>query len=58
MEHYAVAMLAELRWYGKKFTSADDVEPVICYDENGELFANNEAVKGAASLWMVEFGAR
>lgn len=53
--HRAVQQLASLNWYGKEFVSATDAKPVLCYDENGEIFSNAEAGQGEASLWMVEF---
>ena len=53
--HPAGGMLQKLRWHGKTFNSLSDAEPMVCRDEDGELFSNLEAGKGAASLWMVEF---
>lgn len=53
--HKMNGMLAAARWYGKFFDSIDDVSPIVCYDEDGNLFSNNELSKGGASLWDVEF---
>lgn len=46
--------LKALKWYGKTFNSRLDVKPLMCYDEQGNLFSS-QAMKGEASLWMVEF---
>jgi len=48
-------MLKAARWFGKVFKSVDDVDPIVCYDEDGNLFSNNELSLGGASLWDVEF---
>ena len=46
--------LQALRWYGKTFHSRLDAKPLICRDEQGNLFSS-QAMKGEASLWMIEF---
>ncbi|SHN46500.1 DUF4334 domain-containing protein [Cryptosporangium aurantiacum] len=43
------------RWYGKRFDSLTDVAPLVCRDDEGNLFDNREMAKGGASLWTVEF---
>ncbi|GIF02042.1 DUF4334 domain-containing protein [Paractinoplanes rishiriensis] len=53
--HRFEGRLAAMRWYGKTFTSQAEVVPLLCRDAQGELYANTEAAKGGASLWMVEF---
>jgi hypothetical protein len=47
--------LISTRWYGKTFVSPTDAKPLMCYDENGELFSNTRLGNGEASLWPVEF---
>ncbi|GAA0448280.1 hypothetical protein Ade02nite_60960 [Paractinoplanes deccanensis] len=53
--HSFEGQLERARWHGKTFASLTEVTPLVCRDENGELFANEEMAKGGASLWMVEF---
>jgi hypothetical protein len=53
--HCGSPLLKEIRWYGKRFHSRLEVEPAICTDDDGNLFANTAASNGDASLWMVEF---
>lgn len=53
--HKMNGMLAGARWYGKFFDSVDEVEPIVCYDADGNLFSNHELSLGGASLWDVEF---
>jgi len=53
--HKMNGMLKAARWFGKVFKSVDDVDPIVCYDEDGNLFSNNELSLGGASLWDVEF---
>ncbi|MEV1007308.1 DUF4334 domain-containing protein [Streptomyces sp. NPDC049881] len=53
--HALNGTLACCRWYGKSFNSLSDAKPLICYDENGELFSNVALGRGEASLWNVEF---
>ncbi|NED61131.1 DUF4334 domain-containing protein, partial [Streptomyces sp. SID10244] len=48
-------LLDKAGWFGKTFTSRSDVQPLMCRDENGDLFSNTELGKGEASLWAVEF---
>lgn len=53
--HKMNGLLKAARWYGKVFNSVDDVDPIVCYDDDGNLFSNNELSRGGASLWDVEF---
>lgn len=53
--HKMNGMLQSARWYGKFFDSVDDVEPIVCYDDDGNLFSNNDLSLGGASLWDIEF---
>ncbi|MDX2937795.1 DUF4334 domain-containing protein [Streptomyces ipomoeae] len=53
--HPANGQLQQVGWYGKTFVSPMDAKPLICRDENGELYSNTELGKGEASLWVVEF---
>jgi hypothetical protein len=53
--HPTSRQLVKSRWYGKTFNSALDAKPLICRDENGELFSDTKSGNGEASLWMVEF---
>lgn len=53
--HKMNGQLAAVRWYGKIFASIDDVEPIVCYDDDGKLFSNNALSLGGASLWDIEF---
>jgi hypothetical protein len=47
------AQLDALRWVGKRFTGPDDVDPLMCLDDNGDRVASD--VMKRASLRMVEF---
>ncbi|MFT3660797.1 MAG: DUF4334 domain-containing protein [Gordonia sp. (in: high G+C Gram-positive bacteria)] len=47
--------LALVRWHGKRFDSRYDVAPMVCRNDDGELYSNTEIGKGEASLWPVEF---
>ncbi|WP_018503508.1 DUF4334 domain-containing protein [Parafrankia discariae] len=53
--HRLERVLARSRWYGKRFVALDDVQPLVCAGENGELFSDVKAGRGEASLWNVEF---
>lgn len=53
--HKMNGQLQAARWYGKFFDSVDDVEPIVCYDDQGQLFSNHELSRGGASLWDIEF---
>lgn len=54
--HSASRRLAALRWYGKTFHSARNTEPLVCRDEQGQLYSNTEA-SGTASLHTLPFRA-
>lgn len=53
--HRANRTLERIGWHGKTFESVLDAHPLVCRGEDGELYSNLDAGKGAASLWMVEF---
>jgi hypothetical protein len=53
--HSGSATLAQIRWYGKRFASHLEAQPVLCHDDDGNLYSNTAAGNGEASLWMVEF---
>ncbi|MCC3769863.1 DUF4334 domain-containing protein [Streptomyces sp. UNOC14_S4] len=40
--------LAQMRWYGKRFLDADQVEPLLCLDEDGQVYSYEEM--GLATL--------
>ena len=45
-------LLASIRWAGKNFRAADDVDPIVCLDDDGVRFSN--PVVGTAHLEMLE----
>ncbi|GAB2869489.1 hypothetical protein GCM10027026_19830 [Myroides odoratimimus subsp. xuanwuensis] len=47
--------VARIDWHGRWFDALDDVHPLVCRGEDGELFSNLPAGKGAASLGLLEF---
>ncbi|WP_078508418.1 MULTISPECIES: DUF4334 domain-containing protein [unclassified Streptomyces] len=47
------ALLAKMRWYGKRFVDAEHVEPLLCRDEQGAVFSYQEM--GLATLREVVF---
>ncbi|MFC6154650.1 DUF4334 domain-containing protein [Nocardioides yefusunii] len=53
--HRVHALLDGARWYGKRFDALDDVKPMVCRGEDGELFSDVAAGRGEASLWNIEF---
>jgi len=53
--HRTHTLLGASRWYGKSFLSATDVQPLVCVDENGELFSDKKTGRGEASLWEIVF---
>ncbi|HWU22278.1 MAG TPA: DUF4334 domain-containing protein [Nocardioides sp.] len=54
--HVISKVLERSRWHGKRFDAALDAKPLICRDEDGELYSNLEGgAGGEASLWMVGF---
>lgn len=53
--HPIERMLTSSRWYGKRFITLDDAQPLICRAADGSLYSDTTAGKGGASLWNVEF---
>ncbi|HWJ81294.1 MAG TPA: DUF4334 domain-containing protein [Nocardioides sp.] len=54
--HVASKVLGKVRWHGKRFDSPLEAVPLVCRDEQGGLYSNQEAAGGGeASLWPVEF---
>lgn len=54
--HVISEVLEQSRWHGKRFDAPLDAKPLICRDENGELYSNLKGgAGGEASLWMVGF---
>ena len=47
--------LSASRWYGKTFNSVEDAKPLICRDEDGNLYSDVKSGNGEASLWNIEF---
>lgn len=47
--------LSASRWYGKTFNSVEDAKPLICRDEDGNLYSDVKGGNGEASLWNIEF---
>lgn len=50
--------LGKARWYGKSMVSANDVQPLVCLDEQGEKFSNVALGKGEASLRLIDVDGR
>lgn len=53
--HPMDGQLAVVKWHGKRFDSWHDVKPMVCVDDDGNLYSNTEIGNGEASAWMVEF---
>jgi hypothetical protein len=53
--HMMNGQLEKARWFGKTFTSASEVQPLVCLDTDGNKFSNVEMGKGEASLWLESF---
>lgn len=54
--HLASQVLQQVRWHGKRFDSPLAAVPMLCRDEQGELYSNLKAGGGGeASLWPVGF---
>ncbi|MEV5877314.1 GMC family oxidoreductase N-terminal domain-containing protein [Streptomyces sp. NPDC052101] len=53
--HSAQRRLRDMRWYGKRFNSPDDVQPLICRDQQGRLYSNTEASGEEGRLRMLPF---
>lgn len=57
--HPMFAMLGQMRWWGKDFTSARKVDPILVTDDAGEIVPDTSATGGGgASLWEVSFRGR
>ena len=56
--HRVGGMLEASRWYGKRFDSVDQVAPLVCRGEDGELFDDERTGRGGATLWDVRFRDR
>jgi hypothetical protein len=53
--HPVSGLLAKSNWFGKTMTSATEVLPIVCLDEDGNKFNNVKLAKGEASLWLEAF---
>src|SRR5271155_998813 len=53
--HKMNGKLQKAGWFGKTFNSADDVQPLVCADSDGNKFSNVAMGKGEASLWLEVF---
>ena len=57
--HPMFAMLGQMRWWGKDFTDARKVDPILVTDDSGEVVPDTSATGGGgASLWEVSFRGR
>lgn len=52
--HPGSIQLRALRWYGKAFHSTDEVDPLICRDDQGRLYSDLKSMGGGAVLRMIE----
>ena len=53
--HQMNGQLEKSRWFGKTFNSPEDVQPLVCLDDDGNRFSNVKMGKGEASLWLEDF---
>lgn len=53
--HRLCRKLTASSWHGKRFESLDRAQPLICRNEDGELYSDVESGNGEASLWNIEF---
>lgn len=53
--HWCTDMLMEIKWFGKNFTSKLDNVPLLCYNDEGNLYSNKTLNNGESSLWDIEF---
>ena len=53
--HKMNGQLEKAGWFGKTFTSVNDVQPLVCLDADGNKFSNVQMGKGEASLWLEDF---
>jgi Zn-dependent alcohol dehydrogenase len=51
--HPAETQLRGINWAGKSFIAADQVAPIVCFDDDGRRFINR--IFGGASLGEVEY---
>ncbi|WP_082981640.1 alcohol dehydrogenase catalytic domain-containing protein [Mycolicibacterium mucogenicum] len=51
--HPAEAQLEAIKWAGKSFGAADDVAPIVCFDDAGRRFVN--PIFGGASLRLKDY---
>lgn len=57
--HPMFGMLGQMRWWGKDFTDAGKVDPILATDDAGDVVADTSATGGGgASLWEVSFRGR
>ncbi|WP_307872405.1 DUF4334 domain-containing protein [Dietzia sp. KRD202] len=57
--HPMFGMLGQMRWWGKDFTEARKVDPILVTDDSGEVVPDTSATGGGgASLWEVSFRGR
>ena len=57
--HPMYGTLGTMRWWGKDFTHARKVDPILVTDESGEIVPDTSATGGGgASLWEVTFRGR
>lgn len=52
--HWGTPALKGMKWFGKRFNSAFEGMPLLCFNEAGHLFSNT-IMNGESSLWMIEF---
>lgn len=53
------SMLGQMRWWGKDFTDARKVDPILVTDDSGDVVPDTSATGGGgASLWEVSFRGR
>ena len=53
--HRLCRKLTASNWHGKNFESLERAQPLICRNDNGELYSDVETGGGEASLWNIEF---
>lgn len=57
--HTMFGMLGQMHWWGKDFTEARKVDPILVTDEDGNVVPDTSATGGGgASLWEVSFRGR
>jgi|GEM_PF-1699056 len=53
-DHWATKAVRKMKWYGQWFRSKMEASPLICFDEEGNLFPL-QVIGGEGTLWMAEF---